>query len=219
MSRRKIIGIIIVLVLIGGGAAYFATKDSDNDSDKNKANSSQTSSNSGSSTNAFNPASTEGLEFKATLTTTGTTGSTEATIEHDDKGNTRYVASAGGQQTEIIYTSDAYYICTGSNCLKYPASQSSSSGFNPADYTYDQSKLSGYKNGAGYKGQKSCASGTCDVWSVNAGGFTSTIYVDRTTKRITQVDSTIAGNTTKIVYDYSDVTITVPANAQTIPTQ
>ena len=131
MSRRKIIGIIVAVVLIGGAVAYFATKDSE-DSDKNKASTSQTSSNSGSSSNAFNPASTEGLEFKATLTTTGTTGTTEATIEHDDKGNTQYIATTGGQQVKIIYTSDAYYMCTGDNCLKYPSSQSSSSGFNPS---------------------------------------------------------------------------------------
>ncbi len=218
MSRRMIVGIIVAVVLIGGGVAYVATKDNE-DSDKNNTNTSQTGSNSGSSTNTFNPASTEGLEFKATLTTTSTSGTTEATIEHDDKGNTQYTATTNGQQVKIIYTSDAYYMCTGDSCIKYPSSQSSNSGFNPSDYTYDQSKLSGYKNGAAYKGQKSCASGTCDVWSVSAGGFTSTIYVDSATKRITQVDSSIGGNSTKIVYDYSDVTITVPANTQTIPTQ
>src|SRR3990167_1460111 len=215
MTKPVLIGVIVAVVVVGGGAAYVLTKD---DEDKTKTTTSQENG-SNSNASAFNPASTEGLEFKATLTTTGTTGTTEATIKHDDKGNTQYTATTNGQQVKIIYTADAYYMCTGDNCIKYPSSQSSSSGFNPSDYTYDQSKLAGYANGAAYKGQKSCASGTCDVWSVSAGGGTSTLYVDRSTKRITQVESTIAGNTTKIVYDYSDVTITVPANAQTIHTQ
>ena len=117
---------------------------------------------------------------------------------------------------EIIYTSDAYYSCQGDNCVKFPISQSGDSGFDPSAYTYDESKLSSYANPA-YKGQQSCPSGTCDVWEVSAGGVTSTLYVDSSSKRITQVESTVGGKTSKIVYEYKDVSITVPANAQTIP--
>ena len=117
---------------------------------------------------------------------------------------------------EIIYTSDAYYACQGDNCVKYPISQSSNSGFDPSAYTYDQAKLASYTSPAN-KGQQSCPSGTCDVWEVSAGGYSSKLYIDSDTKRITQVESTVAGKTSKIVYEYKDVSITVPANAQTIP--
>lgn len=215
MNKRLLIGAIVVLLVGGGAAAYFVTKDDDTSTPAT----SQIGNNQPTANPAFNAASTEGLEFKATISTAIGGQATESTIEQDDKGNTRYVASAGGRQMEIIYTSDAYYSCQGNNCVKFPVSQSSNSGFNPSDYTYDQSKLAGYVSGAAYKGQKSCPSGTCDVWSINTGGSTSTFYIDSTTKRITQVESTIAGSSTKIVYDYANVTITVPANAQTVPTQ
>ena len=210
MSRPVLIGVIIAAVVVmGGGAAYMLTKDDDSDSQQQ---SSQNSTDTGN--NTFGPASTEGLEFTATISVDGTQS---AMLEHDDQGNTRYIATSGGQQIEIIYTSDAYYSCQGDNCVKFPISQSSNSGFNPGDYTYDETKLSGYANPA-YKGQQSCPSGTCDVWEVSAGGVTSTLYVDSNTKRIAQVESTVGGKTSKIVYEYKDVTITVPANAQTITT-
>lgn len=216
MTKRMMAGAVIVLLLIGGGTAYFATK---NKADKSSQKSSQPENNqSGGSQNSFSPASTEGLEFKATISSSGGGTDSSATFEHDDKGSTRYVANTGGQQIEFIYTSDAYYSCQGGgNCVKYPLSQAS--GFNPGDYTYDQGKLTGYRNGAAYKGQKSCPSGTCDVWSVSAGGkAASTLYIDSGTKRITQVETAAASVTSKIVYEYTDVTIDIPTNAQTLPT-
>ena len=210
MTRPVLIGVIVAaVVVVGGGAAYMLTKDNNEETDQ--TNTSQTSPS--TNANAFNPASTEGLEFVATISVDGTTSST---MEHDDKGSTRYVATTGGQQMEIIYTSDAYYACQGDSCVKYPISQSSNSGFNPGDYTYDQARLASYTSPAN-KGQQSCPSGTCDVWEVSAGGVTSTLYVDSSSKRITQVESTVGGKTSKIVYEYKDVSITVPANAQTIP--
>lgn len=209
MSRSVIIGAIVIMMLGGGAATYVLTKDDD----KNKEGSSQTSS--GSNNNTFNPASTENLEFAATITAEG---APQATMEHDDKGNTRYVTAQGGQQMEIIYTSDAYYSCQGGSCVKFPITQSGNTGFDPSAYTYDEAKLAGYGNPS-HKGRQSCPSGTCDVWEVSAGGVTSTLYVDSDTKRITQVEGTVAGKTSKIVYEYKDITITVPANAQTLPTQ
>ena len=214
MTRPVLIGAIAVVLVGGGAAAYMLTKDDDKSSTDNTSQQAQNNQPAG----AFDAASTEGLEFKATITTTASGQATESTIEHDDKGSTRYVASAGGQQTEIIYTSDAYYLCSGSNtCIKYSLDQPSSVSFNPKDYEYGTDKLAGYKSGAAYKGQQSCPSGTCDVWSVSGGGGTTTLYVDASTKRITQVETTVNSATSKIVYDYTDVTINIPANAQTIP--
>lgn len=211
MTRPVLIGVVAAVIIVGGAVAYTLTKE-----DKDKP--SQTNSQNANDQASFAPESTEGLEFKATITTTSGSTSTQATIERDDKNNTRYVANQGGQQMEIVYTSDAYYSCQGANCVKFPISQSSNSGFDPSAYTYDQSKLAGYRNGSSYKGKQSCPAGTCDVWSVNAGGATSTIYVDTDTKRISQVESGQSGASSKIVYEYTDVTINVPANAQTLPT-
>jgi hypothetical protein len=210
MSRNLIIGLVVAaVVVVGGGAAYMLTQDDDSD---NQQQLSQDSS--GADNSAFNPASTEGLEFSATITVEG---APTATFEHDDQGTTRYVTTTGGQEMEIIYTSDAYYSCQDDNCIKFPISQLGNSGFNPGDYTYDEDRLGSFASPA-YKGQQSCESGTCDVWEVSTGGVTSTLYVDSNTKRITKVQGTVAGKTSTIVYDYKDVTINIPQNAQTITT-
>lgn len=213
MTRPVMIGAAVLLIAVGGGAAYFViTADED---DSNSQNTSQSTDNQ-SSENQFAPASTEGLEFKATITTTGGGTAGTSTIEHDDQGNTRYTASRSGQQTEIIYTMDAYYMCTADNCIKYPISQSSNSGFNPSDYTYDESKISGYRSGSTYQGQQSCPGGTCDVWSVSSGGVSSTIFIDADSKRIVQVEGSVGGVTSRTVYEYVDVTISIPEDAQEI---
>lgn len=206
MSRSLVIGAVVLILLGGGAAAYVLTKEDD----KNKESASQTSPS--PNNNAFNPASTENLEFAATITAEG---APQAIMERDDKGNTRYVTSQSGQQMEIIYTSDAYYSCQGDTCMKFSISQSGSSGFDPSAYTYDEAKLAGYGSPA-YKGKQSCPSGTCDVWEVSTGGVTSTLHVDSSTKRISQVEGTVGGRTSKIVYEYKDVTISVPQNAQTV---
>lgn len=211
MTRPVVIGAVVALLVIGGGtAAYVATKDSDDSSSQSKGGQST------SEQNSFAPTSTDGLEFTATISTQGGATTGEAILEHDDKGVTRYVATQGGQQIEFVYTSDTYYSCNAGKCIKFPITQSSNSSFNPSDFTYDETKISGYRGGASYKGQKSCPSGTCDVWSVGVTGATSTIYVDSGTKRITQVETAQSGSTAKIVYDYKDVTISIPANAQTL---
>lgn len=211
MTRPVLIGAAAVALLAGGGAAYMLTKD-------DAAKTSQISSQNSNQQADFSPQSTEGLEFKATITTTKDGASTQSIIERDDKNNTRYVANVGGQQMEIIYTADAYYSCQGGSCVKFPSAQSSNSGFDPNAYTYDRSELEGYRSGSTYKGRQSCPAGTCDVWSVIAGGTTSTIFIDTKTKRISQVEGSQGGSTSKIVYEYTDVTINVPANAQTLPT-
>lgn len=212
MTRPVLIGVAAAVLLVGGGAAYMLTKDDDSPSQK-----SSTSQNP-QTDNSFDPRSTEGLEFKATITTTKDGSSIQSTLEHDDKSHTRYVSNLGGQQTEIIYTADAYYSCQGGSCVKFSISQVANTGFDPGTYTYDQNELASYRNGASYKGRQSCPAGTCDVWSVSAGGMTSTIFIDTKTKRISQVEGSTGGATSKIVYEYTDVTINVPANAQTLPT-
>lgn len=215
MKRTVIIGALAALVIIGW-VAYIATKD-DGKSSSSK-NTSQTTNNSPNDQNNFAPASTEGLPFIATISIGSDGTTTVAKLEHDGKDKTRYTATQNGQEMQFIYTTDAYYSCTGDKCIKFPMSNLASSGFNPSDYQYGADKLSGYRSGAAYKGKQNCTSGTCDVWSVSVDGVTSTLYVDGGTKRITQVDSTQGGKTSKIVYEYKDVTIDIPANAQTLPT-
>ena len=217
MNKRLII-IIVVLALIGGGIAV-ATRG--NDKNKSADNSSKASSQTSSSqpaanSNSFAPVSTEGQPFVATISSDGTT---QGTIQSDGKGNTSYESTQNGTTTRIVYTSDAYYICTGSTCYKYVLGASSPVSFNPSDYQYTKDKLTGYKSGATYKGKQSCPAGTCDVWSVSNAGVTSSLFIDSKSKLISQVESSLNGKTTKITYEFKAVTIDVPTNAQTLPTQ
>ena len=214
---KKLIIIGAAVLLLGGGAAYLLTKGDDEPSNQNQTNT-QTDTGSQSSTSGdFSPVSTQGLDFVATVTTTTKTGTSTAKFEQDgDK--TRYTISANDVQSQFIYTKDAYYTCNGDQCFKYASSQSSNNGVNTEDYQYSASQLADFKNSATYQGKKDCPAGTCDVWSVTFTGSTSTIYIDTQTKRISQTESTIAGNSTKLTYDYQDVTVNIPTNARTFPT-
>lgn len=213
MKKPVLIGIIIAFLLGGGTAAYLLSRDGKKDKTQTD---SQTSNNQTAGGNDFAPVSTKGLDFSATLTMSGSQGTSSARLEQDgDK--TRYVSTQDGQETQIIYTPDAYYSCTGGQCFKFALSQSSNIGVDVSAYEYDASEIANFRNTAAYKGKQDCPAGSCDVWSVTVGAGTSTLYVDAKTKRISQVESTQDGTTTKIVYDYKDVTIDIPENAQTIP--
>lgn len=216
MKRSMIIGLVVLLIIGGGTGVYLATRNKDKKTETSN-NSSQTSRN--ADTNSFSPLSTAGVAFEATISSQGSDNSTTtATIKSDGKGNTQYSSGASGQTTEVTITTDAYYSCTAGQCIKYPTGQTGGSGFDPSAYTYTDTQLTGYRSGATHKGKQSCASGTCDTWSVTANGSTSTLYIDSGTKRITQVETVVDGKTSKIVYDYKSVSITVPTNATTLPT-
>lgn len=213
MNKRLIVGVIVVFVLIGGGV-FFATRG--DDKNKTSTNSSQnTTGQQASDSGSFAPVSTEGQPFSAIISVDN---KESGTIQSDGKGKTSFSSTTDGQTTRVVYTSDTYYVCNGDTCYKYAIGASSPVSFNPSDYTYTKDQLSTYKNTAANKGRQSCPAGTCDVWSVTADGSTSSIFIDTKTNRISQVEGSTGGQTTKIVYSYQAVTIDVPANAQTLPT-
>ncbi len=209
---KKVLLIVLVVLLLGGGAAYLLTKDDKNDQTPTNTESQPTTDTSSEPTASFSPLSTEGKDFVATVTTTTKTGTSTAKFEQDGT-KTRYTISTSNTNSQFIYTKDTYYVCGSGQCYKYTAKQSNSSGVDVKNYQYSGSELSSFKNSAAYKGKQSCPAGTCDVWSVTAGGITSTLYLDDQ-QRISQVESSQAGTTTKITYEYKDVTISLPTNAK-----
>ncbi|MGZ6004744.1 MAG: hypothetical protein ACXWLH_01190 [Candidatus Saccharimonadales bacterium] len=216
MSKKKLlIGLIILLLLAGVIIAIVAS----GGKDKKSTNSSTTgnSHQAKTSANTFSALSTDKHSFKATISSDG---NVQGSITSDGKGNISYTATTNGVTTKIIYTADAYYLCSGSStCIKYPRSSSTASAFNPSDYLYTADKLSTYKTSSTYKGTQSCPAGSCDVWSVTNSGATSTLFVDTKTHFVSQVESTVAGKTSKVVYDYTNATVEVPAKFQTLPNQ
>ena len=215
MTRSGIIGAVAAVVIVGGGAAYLATKE-DNNGAQNTSQ--QSSGNSTAGEGTFAPVSTKGLAFEATISTAGGPSEiSEAKLEYDGKDKTRYSAIVNGNTTQFIYTTDAYYSCADNECLKFPNTQSGTSGFNPSDYEYDEAKIADRKDKSTYKGKKDCPAGTCDVYEVNVDSAVSTFYIDTKTKRISQVEGTVSGVTSKIVYNYKNINIEVPANAKELP--
>ncbi len=217
-SNRRWWLIILILLLIGGAAAaYFVTKDDNETASTTPPPASQ---NTTTPTNSFAPSSTADTPYVATVNTTSAGKTTKATMTSDGQGNVSYVYNTGGQSASLIYTSDAYYLCMGtSTCIKYPKAQSSSSGFDPATYNYDSSKIANLKNTAAYKGQQACpspASGNCDVWSVSYGGVTSTMYIETTTKRIVKVTTASGTTSSEVTYEYKNATVTVPTKFTTL---
>lgn len=212
--NKIVIAIIAALLIAAGGAAYFLTRDGESSSNAN-----DTAQQATNNTQAFEALDTTQLDVVATIS--GQSGGKDITgvMEYDkDSSSFRYKASAGEQNLTIIYTKDAYYTCQGDNtCFKF-AINDQNSGFNPGSYTYDQAKLDQFKNQATYQGSKPCPAGTCDVWKVNAEGYDSTFYVDHQTKRISQVEATREDGAAKITFDYKDVAIVPPANAQSLST-
>lgn len=223
-SSKKVILIVLAVVIVGGvAAAYFINKNNEEEKEQKAAQASQTAQNVANTTNTLNAASTAGKSFVATINTT-TTGGQPVTgvMTSDGKGNVSYVYKADGKDVSLIYTADAYYLCNGTaTCIKYPASQTSSSGFNPSDYQYDGSKINALKSTAAYKGQQACPSpstGTCDVWSVTEADTTTTMYVNSADKQIAKVTTKSGTTTSDITYEYKAVTVAAPANSVTLPT-
>ena len=219
MNKKLIVGIVVGVAVVGGGVYYVSQNKDDNTSD-NSTNQ-QTSTEEGSTQAAFDVQPTTNQSFVATISTTTAEGKTsQASMEYDStNSNVRYTASSDDRTLTIIYTTDAYYMCqTADNCIKYPLNGVGDSGFDRTAYEFSTEKLATLKNTSAYQGTKDCPTGTCDVWKVTEGAYESTLYIDTNTKTIVQIESASNGTTSKIVYEYKDVSITPPANATEIPT-
>lgn len=219
MGKKTWIVIIIVVILVGGGVAYWLSQ-KDKEEEPTKSNStSQSTNNSGNK--SFAALANNDSDFSAVITSKTDDGKTvAATMEYDkDSGAYSYKAAANGEGVTLIYTKDAYYMCqSADNCIKYPISQNT--GFNPGDYSYTQAKLDSYKQSSTYQGQEACpdGEGTCDVWKTSTGGVDSTIYLDSASKKVVQIKTVKDGTESTVAYSYKSVTVTPPANAESMST-
>lgn len=217
-NRKLWAGALIILIAVAAGAYMVGKDNSQKASIGTAAASNSAAKTADNSGGGFSPISTSGESYSATVTTNATGHELSAELKSDGKGNTSYSYSSGGIQIQIIYTPDYYYFCSGaSQCIKYPASQSASSGYDPATYQFSSERIQQLKSGAAYSGQQTCSTGTCDVWAVTQNNTQSKLYVDTKTKRIAEVHSSANGTTSKVVYKYENVTITPPANAISLP--
>ncbi|MBI3984115.1 hypothetical protein HY346_02335 [Candidatus Microgenomates bacterium] len=208
MNRKLLLLVLAVLAIGVGVLIYAATR---NDDDGGIEGTSNTDA-------AFSAVSTEGLDFVATISSSGSGQGTKSTVSYDGEGRWQYQTSADGQSVQTIVTPDAYYTNSGQGWYKLPLSgESDSSGFNAETYEYSAAEIDALKQSSIYEGQKDCPAGTCHVWRTSTAGDSSTVYIDTKTNRISQVVSVIGSTTSTIAYEYKNVTVNVPADAQPLP--
>lgn len=212
---NKIVALVIGgVVVVGGATALIINGGSEDDTNTGSSNStSQTAA-------QFSPAKTTNLSFVATTTSTVDGKTTNSVMESDAKtGAIRYKAGAADSGFTFIYTKDAYYMCPESGaCFKYALGQGQGAAFDPKTYQYDDAKIADYKTNTKSLGRESCPAGTCEVWQVSGSGYGAKIYIDNDTKRVSQVISDASGVSSKIVYEYRDVSVEIPTNIQELPT-
>ena len=226
---RNILLAVVILLIIGGVAAYFINKHNEDEKAKKAAAaaalSNQKQQQQVANAKTFAAVANSGQPYVATIDSNTGGKQVNGVITSDGKGNTSYAYTADGSKVTLVYTADAYYLCCGSNqCIKYSASQTANSGFDPSTYQFDGSKIDELKNSASYKGQQACpspATGTCDVWSVTStsGNTTTTMYINADTKRIARVTTASGTTTSEVTYDYKNATVKVPTNFTTAPAQ
>lgn len=210
--------IIVVVVLAVAGVGYYVWQNQNNDSSSSTNTTEQitlTATNGGPD---FNPASTEDLAFEATISGTQEGQPYNATLKFDGDGNSEIITSSDGQEYKLITTPDAFYSCSNGTCYKMSNSAGSQT-FDTSDYEYTEEDITAFRSTSTYVGERTCASGTCNVWQLSdETGNTTLLYVDTGTNRITQIDLTSNGETVTISYDYKNVTIEIPANATELQT-
>lgn len=215
MNKSKLLILVAIILLLGGGATWFVKN---KNTDKENTNTSSSSENADSgSASAFNPLSASGFSYVSTITSTLAGEESVAIMEYDKNTDAiRYTTSSNGEKTIMIVAKDSVYMCqTADNCIKYPNGSDDTSGFDRGAYEYTPEEIEGWKNTAMDQGVKDCPAGKCNVWQVSADGYDNTVYIDTKTRRISMVETSSPNGSSKMVYEYKDVSIEIPVNAQT----
>ncbi len=214
--KKVLIIVAVVLVLAGGGAGAYYLLSRDDAQPSTEATQTQPASE--TSTTGFAPASMEGVPFEATITVEGEGKTIESVMKFDGKGNSEYVAVQDGKRITMFFTEDFYYMCTNATtCFKYKITNGDTGSVDPSQYEFTEEDLNNMRATATYKGQQACQASTCDVWESTEGTTTVNIYIDTTTKRISQAITQTDRGTSTMVFEYKDVTVDVPKNAQELP--
>ncbi len=219
MNKTKL-GIIIIVVVAGGLATWSLTKkdtkQQDNAVQTTQTANSETTAEQSSETPSFDPKATKDRAFVATLEGTSSNNVVlTGTIESDGKGTVHFSGTQAGDSVEYyLDASQAFIFCQEGKCYRYGANQS---GLNIGDYEVSDEDIAKYKESATYVGTESCTTGTCEVWQYKDEEQTDTkIYINKNTKLVSEVVGTKDGDTFKVVYEFKDVTVTLPTDVQEI---
>ncbi len=221
MSYKFLGPLIGVLVFVGGFVAITSLSD-DSETEPSSSSSSEVASTDANEP-TFAPVNTFDESFVATISGTTEGQSFSAILESDGNGVTKFSSTdENGSSFEFYNTPDSTINCSEGQCVKLPSSGEAS---NTEEYTFNQSDFDKFKETAEYEGEEDCPAGKCDVWLVAdddvAGNpsqsLETKIYISKKDQRISQVVGMQNGEVTTIVYEFKDVTITLPENVQELP--
>lgn len=214
---KQIIGIIIAVAVIAGGAfAFWQIQDDEPELAQEITDNGITQEDIAElSLVGQNMA---GASYMATITGNTPEGPLQSTLEFDGEGSYSFSSEQAGQSVQFIVTPEATYSCQGNQCFEFPRGQEDDLfAFNIDDFTYEEDDLTEFADIATRIGEGPCPAGTCDVWEIVDRSETTRLYIDTSANRISQATGSGDDGEFSIVYDYRDVTITPPENVQPMP--
>lgn len=193
-----IAAVVLVLAIVGVVVALNMNKNKDNQANNSDNNSSEQSNQ--SSTDSFNPTDPSTLSYVATSTTTVSGQTVTGTIESDGKGTQKVSNTVAGMTTESYIKGNDVTVCMNGSCTKQTVDATSTDAANQAAANAAQ-----YRDTATKVGTEACGSDTCQVWTATGSIGEIKYWID-SKNRVSKL--TVGGN--EIVYDYKDVSITIP---------
>lgn len=198
-KKTAIIIAIIVVVLAVAGAAIAFAMNQNNKSSNNQSNSSKESSKTDTS-KTFSPKDISKLSYVATSTMTVSGQTVTSTIENDGKGTQKTSSTTAGMTTESYITGNTVITCVDGTCTKTSVDPSSESSNQLAN------NAAQYRDTAKNTGSETIDGKTYQVWKATGPAGEVSYYID-SENRIGRI--VLASGATTI-YDYKDVSITVP---------
>ena len=217
MKSKLIVGIAVLVLLGGGGVAYVLSQDKADTDTTN--NSSESATESSDDTPTFAPNLSDDTSFIATMEVNSTNESENfnGKIERAKNGDIKFSGVQAGQNVEMYLTTEGVNIvCQDAQCFQLSSGTSS---LEELDITPNADDLEAYKSTAVYKGKEACSSGTCNVWEyTDDENVKVTAYIDKDSNRIVEINGIETdGSTLKLTYEYTDVTVIIPENVETLP--
>jgi hypothetical protein len=222
MNKKVIIAIILGVVLLGAGAAYFLTREDDESSNSESSQTQNTSetqdaeeASNGADTPVFEPLATTGESFVVELDTTTSDGSFAGKISYNGEGDSLFEGTFKDDELKFYDVDGKFISCQNDTCFGLPDGEN---GVDRSTYEYDEATINDYRNNASYEGKADCPAGTCDKWAVTDNDVDVMLYV-ASDGRISKAEGTSAGSEFTAVFSYVPVSITAPENVREFPLQ
>lgn len=159
-----------------------------------------------------------GASYVASITGDTPEGPLQSTLEFDGEGSYSFSSEQADQSIRFIVTPEAAYSCESDQCFEFPQGQEDDLfAFNVDGFTYEEDDLTEFADVATRIGKEQCPAGTCDVREIVDEAETTRLYIDTSANRISQATGSGYDGEFSIIYDYRDVTITPPEDAQAMP--